>query len=130
MPKQAMPQDTMVFLTYRNYPVTLSLKRVPRYLRFVWRGNPGCSKNWDALDQLDDVAEGFETIVAAEITQQGTVHVDRVVNRRRVGQWFASAEYTAIDPQPSDETMRNLELWRTWCVERNENRKADECSKT
>lgn len=90
----------------------LSLKRTPLYLRFVVTG-----ENWktlDALDQLDDDAEPHETIIVAKAVRHGSVHVDRTVNGRRVGEWFTQVEYERIEPQPTDDEVRTVSAWQAW----------------
>lgn len=108
---------TIVHLDSPIFRGSLSLKRVPKYLRFCWRGNSGCAKNWDALDQIEDTPESYETCVAAVLQSRGTMHVDRTVKGRRVGEWHGTATYEVFDPQPSQEIMHDNAKWREWCME-------------
>lgn len=113
-----MPEKyTQVRFTHPLCRTSLSLKRTPRYLRFTFRGLASCSQNWDALDQLEDTPEEWEQLFAGKLTSRGTMHLDRVVNGRRVGEWHATAEYTPIDPQPTDDVMRDRAKWQRWCLE-------------
>ena len=88
--------------------VTLMLQRAPIYLRAV-RSSGG---DWDALDQLTDAPRANEQIVVYALDgEAGRMHV-----RARGGcQWYTTAEYRAVDPQPDDATVRDMASWRTWC---------------
>lgn len=105
---------TTVRLKSSLFRGSLSLKRTPIYLRFTCSGIASCSRNWDALDQLDDQAEPGERLFAGKLAHKGSLHLDRVVNGRKVGEWYGSADYELIEPQPSQETMRDNALWRSW----------------
>lgn len=95
----------------------LDLKRVPKYLRFVCAGLSSCSRSWDALDQLDDTPNRDEMIFVGKLANRGTVHLDRVVKGRRVGEWYGTATYDPVDQQPTEEIVRDNEKWRQWCME-------------
>lgn len=99
---------------------SLILKRQPKYLRFVCKGIATCSRNWDALDQLDDVAEEGEHIIAAEKTDSSSVHLDGYRNGKRFGEWRETATYTPIEEQPPQELLADNERWREWCMERDQ----------
>lgn len=107
--------NTVVFLTHQLFRTALSLKRTPKYLRFACKGLASCSRNWDALDQLDDEPEAGEQLIAARLKDRGTMHLDRVVKGRRVGEWHDTATYEPVEPQPGQEVMRDREQWRAWC---------------
>lgn len=92
----------------------LHLERAPIYLQFVVVGD-----DWDTLDALDqpeDRPRDGERIIAAKRGPIGTVHLDRTVNGRRVGEWLSHATYKIIDPQPADDILRDLEAWRAWAT--------------
>ena len=93
---------------------TLSLKRAPTYLRFVYF--EGDWSTLDALDQLDDEPQPGETIVVGRIEVRGRWHVDRIVNRKRVGEWYGDVRYQVVDPQPADDVVRDTAAWRAWCL--------------
>lgn len=116
--------ETIVRLLHPLFSGVLTLKRVPKYLRFTCGGLTGCSRSWDALDQLDDTPQPHERIFAAVRKGQGSVHLDRIVKGKRVGEWYTTADYELIDPQPSDETMRSTELWHAWCLDHAANQPA------
>lgn len=107
------------FPLFRN--ANLAVARAPLFLRFVTakRGQ----RTFDALDQLDDTVADDEVVFAAERKSTGSVHVDRTVNGKRVGEWYQTADYELIREQPTEATMRDNDLWRAWCVELLEQRK-------
>lgn len=105
---------TLNFPTFRG---SLSLRRAPKYLRFTCRGHSSCSRNWDALDQLDDEPEPGEELIAAVLKSRGSIHLDRVVKGRRVGEWHETAEYEPCAKQPSQKVMRDRKSWHEWCLE-------------
>ena len=87
--------------------VMLMLHRAPTYLRVV-RSREG---DWDALDQLDDVPQADEQIAVYALEgEAGGMHV-----RARGGcEWYTTAEYRAVDPQPEDATVRDTDAWRAF----------------
>lgn len=94
---------------------TLTLDRAPLFLRFT----QNAKGEWDALDQLDDVAEPGERIVVAQRHGEfGTIHVDRTVRGRRVGEWYRTADYRPVADPPSDAVARDNEQWKRWCLAR------------
>lgn len=107
---------TMVRLDCPAFGAPLQLARVPKYLRFVAKRGCGGRYEWDALDQLDDVPEADEEIVAAVLAHFGSVHLDRVVKGKRVGEWHRTADYEYCDEQPPDEVLRSTERWREWVL--------------
>ena len=88
-----MSDTTMVRLDHPLFRGSLSLHRIPKYLRFTYAGDgiAACSKPWDALDQPDDVPRTDEMLIAAVLKDRGTMHLDRTVNGRRVGTWGDAA---------------------------------------
>lgn len=111
-----MKGTTEVFFRHPLFRGSLSLKRTPKFLRFACAGIATCSRNWDALDQLDDEPREGETLMAGVLVDQSSVHLDRVVKGRRVGEWHSTATYELIEPQPDAATMRDNEKWRAWCM--------------
>lgn len=105
----------MTMVTLEGVNCHLSLQRTPKYLRFTLSGTAACSRNWDALDKLDDEPQPCEHIVAARLKHVGRVHIDLVRKGRRVGEWRKTAVYELVDEQPSEETMRSTEAWQSWC---------------
>ena len=113
-----MSKHTYVSLNYPLCCKQLLVERVPKYLRFVCKGIATCSRNWDALDQPDDTPEEGEFIIAAVLRDRGSLHIDKRVNGRRVGEWHATASYEPILPQPDQSLLRDNDKWRDWCMER------------
>lgn len=104
---------------YLNHPLcvgSLNLARQPKYLRFVCKQVSSCARKWDALDQLDDVAEEGEYIFAAKKTDSTSVHIDGVRDGRRFGEWHETATYTPIKDQPEQELLADNDRWREWCL--------------
>ena len=95
----------------------LRLARTPKYLRFVCSN---LASKWrdslDALDQLDDEPKE-EYILAAVIDRKGNIHVDGIENGCRFGRWELYVTYRLVEPQPSQELMRDREQWQAWCLE-------------
>ncbi len=91
----------------------LCIRRSPIFLRITQQG-----KKLDALDQLYDHADPGETLYAYKLlASEGTCHI----NRGRHGSgFFVMARYGFIEPQPSDEIMRDNEAWSKWCHEQPE----------
>lgn len=91
--------------------VYLTLQRAPIFLRLV----VDATGTVDALDQPDDSPKPDEKIYTfVRVGDFGTVHVDRTVEGRRVGEWYKSAEYTCHSEQPPDEVMRDTGRWQEW----------------
>lgn len=89
---------------------TLALGRAPKFLRAVFNEHEGI---WDALDQVDDTPEPGETLHAYRVCgKPGKVHI----RARHGGGFFALAEYRTC-LQPTQQIMRDTELWRAWCRE-------------
>jgi len=105
----------MDFPTFRG---PIMLERAPKFLRFICAGLLSSGK-WDALDQLDDVPKPDEQVFAARLHREGTVHIDRVVKRKKVGEWIKTADYRMIDDGPPEAVLRDNDAWRAWCIERN-----------
>ena len=111
-------RTTEVRLNHPLFRGILSLKRTPVYLRFVCKGITGCSRNWDALDQLDDKPEPGEFIIVGRLGKRGSMHLDRVVNGRRVGEWYQTADYDPVDDQPPQDVLSDNAKWREWAENR------------
>ncbi len=107
---------TIVRLRHPLCRATLSIRRVPIYLRFVVRGLASCSRNWDALDQLEDGPTVEEQVIAAVLVDRGSLHLDRIVNGRKVEEWHQTASYAPLDPQPPEEVLRDNPQWQAWCL--------------
>jgi hypothetical protein len=113
--------STMVTFVHGVARGTLCLKRfpLPRFLRFVFRNN-----DWgtlDALDQLDDMPQDSEYLIAAELdpTCSGSVHLDYIDKHgHRASQWSKTETYRTVCDQPLQEVMRSTVAWRSWCTER------------
>ena len=110
-------------LDYPTFKGALTLSRAPKFLRFTVAG-PLSKGSWDALDQLDDVAQPEEQVFAARLIRKGTVHIDRVVKRKRVGEWITTAEYKMLDDGPPESVLRDGDAWRAWCLQRDAEEKA------
>lgn len=110
------PMTFIVTLTYPAGPLgpPLYLARAPKFLRFVHRGEDW--KTLDALDQLDDVPEPGETVLAAKVVERGTIHIDHTVKGKRRADWFRSATYSWLHPDPPREVLYDTEKWREWCL--------------
>jgi hypothetical protein len=94
--------------------ITLALRRAPTFLRVV-RDAHGV---WDALDQLADApAEGDEVLAYQRCGEAGSIHIDGTDKRgRRVGTWFAFAQYKYAEPRPDRAVMVSTEAWRAWAT--------------
>lgn len=108
---------TVITLRFPTFKESLTVERVPQFLRFTVAG-PMSKGTWEALDQLDDVAKPDEQILAARLKSKGTIHIDRVVKKKKVGEWLESAEYVLVDDGPPEAVLRSNELWREWCMMR------------
>lgn len=94
--------------------LTLTLRRAPLYLRVVFNRK---TDEWDALDQLDDVALPHELPIVAyrRVGAAGACFLDWTEKGRRRGGRFTMATYEVVDPQPDDATARDTGAWRGWC---------------
>lgn len=104
---------TLVRLRHYSRGRTLHLDRTPKYLRFVARGS-----DWGTLDALDHPADRVragETVIPARLASMGTVHMDRRVNGRHLGEWHSTAEYEPCECCLTQEQLRDNVLWREWC---------------
>lgn len=115
-------------LDFPTFNGPLMVDRVPQFLRFTVAG-PMSKGTWDALDQLDDVAKPEEQILAARLKRKGTIHINRVVKKKKIGEWIESAEYVLIDDGPPEEYLRSNEKWRAWCVVRMAKERQDDETK-
>lgn len=114
-----MSTTEQLFFVRLNHPLfrgILSLRRVPKFLRFTCTGIASCARNWDALDQLDDEPELHEQLLAGVFKSSGKMHIDRTVGGRRVGEWRTTVEYDVVDPQPLAALMRDRQQWQEWCL--------------
>lgn len=94
----------------------LSLTRTPLFLRVCHDADA-----WDALDMLDDEPGDDETLYAyRRVGKPTSMHIDYTdkVTRRRAAKWLLAAEYRVVPDQPSAMTMRDSDLWRQWCTDR------------
>ena len=102
-------------VNFRDGPASgtiLQLQRTPVLLRAVQDENG----EWDALDQLDDVAKPTEKIVVYALLRQPTrAFVDGMRGGKRCGWQTSIAEYNVAPMQPDDATMRDNAKWREWC---------------
>jgi hypothetical protein len=110
----------MVFLdvpAIRGKMPALELRRTPMFLRFVMTGTDW--QTLDALDQLDDAPKPEERVLAAvKDGEDGCLHLDSRDNRgRRVGQWFKTATYRLIAPQPEQSVLRDAARWQAWVLQ-------------
>lgn len=112
-----MSNPTIVRLNHELFGGSISLRRTPLYLRFTVVGLHGPWPVWDALDQPGDQPNEGEIMIAGRLGLKGQVHVDRTVNGRHVGEWWASAIYDVCESQPSQELMGDWEQWQAWCHE-------------
>lgn len=112
-------KTTFVSLRYPLFSGQLSLHRVPKYLRFACTDVSGgrCARTWDALDQPDDEPRAGEYLFAGKLAHKGTLHLDKVVKGRRVGEWHDTASYELAEPQPEQSVMRDFEQWKEWCMD-------------
>lgn len=107
-----------VRLNLPGFANVLLLQRTPVFLRFTLDGKD----QWDALDQLDDEPRPDEQVVVAKLAGTTSLHIDRVVNRRRVGEWIKMLDYEPLAEQPPDEVVRDTVKWRAWCEAQMENK--------
>jgi hypothetical protein len=94
--------------------ITLGLRRAPLYLRVARMDDVDGKVTWDALDQLDDKVRPGETLYAYRKvpgSDQGVV----CIRRAKGGGCFHMAEYSVVEPQPDQDTMRHAGRWRRWC---------------
>lgn len=108
-------KSTTVRLRHPLFRTTLFLHRVPKYLRFVYTDTATCARKWDALDQLDDEPNDGEHLLAAILANRSAMHVSYTEKGRRRGEWWKTADYELVSPQPDEATMRDRDRWRDWC---------------
>lgn len=85
----------------------LALRRAPSLLRVV-KG----PREWDALDQLNDVPKRNERVYAYRL--KGKALPVRL-NARGCCGWYQLADYIYEADQPADAVMRDTVKWREWC---------------
>lgn len=87
---------------------TLMLRRAPIYLRAV-----DAAGKFDALDQLEDTPEPHETLSCYVLmSPPGRCHI--LHRDRKQSGWYVSADYKFVQPQPTDDQMRETSAWRDW----------------
>lgn len=94
---------------------TICLSRSPIFLRFVMVGTDW--ETLDALDQVTDTPRENERVLAAVKSDESTVHIDRVLNGRRCGEWRRMVTYELVKEQPSQELLRDSTQWQQWVQE-------------
>lgn len=88
---------------------TLKLHRAPYFLRVTLDGN-----QFDALDLLNDSPRLAEAIFVYRVSAvPGAIHLN--TGRKPGGGFYTLATYHLFERQPSDEVMRNSDLWEEWC---------------
>lgn len=95
----------------------LMLRRSPYFLRVTYNG-----KDYDALDQLADVAKPEETIYLYRITAlPGWCHIR--ASKPEASGTFSMGNYAYVSPQPDDAILRDNEAWRKWVAKQVEDTK-------
>ena len=116
--------STIVYLDTGGGRVSLTLKRAPKYLRFVMRGTDYATL--DALDQWDDQPRDGETVYAAVIAYSSDVHLScRDKDGRRYGRREKTATYELVPEQPDQETLRDTARWQAWAIAQHEMTQTD-----
>jgi hypothetical protein len=100
-----------------DFDVRLCLSRAPTFLRFVYTEDLLGQRKWDALDQLEDEPNEGEKLIAGVLAHRGSMHVSYTEKGRRKGDWWATADYDVVTPQPDEATMRDRDRWREWCMQ-------------
>lgn len=88
--------------------VNLMLRRAPYFLRVTFDG-----KDWDGLDQLSDSPRSDEKVYVYRINSFPTWCHVRASKPANSGV-FMHADYSLFEPQPPDETLRDVVAWRKW----------------
>lgn len=93
----------------------LTLARAPQFLRVTRDARTG---KFDALDQLaDEPLSSEEVWVYVSEGEAASVHIDyRDADGRRRGRTERLHEYRLCADQPDEETLRDTQKWRAWCV--------------
>lgn len=93
--------------------VTLSLRRAPIMLRVV---RNRISKQWDALDQLEDEPKQTEDVYLYMMHGEATrMHLCIRGKNKAAGGWYAMAEYKFVMMQPDESHLRTAAAWDAWC---------------
>ena len=93
---------------------TLQLDRMCIFLRFVVKGNDWTTL--DALNEVGDKATPGETIIPAKIDGNiGTMHIDRTVDGKHVGEWRQYASYLPVECPLTQEQLADYDQWAAWC---------------
>lgn len=105
----------MRFLDGPAAGVTLAIRRAPCMLRLVQTPEG----DWDALDQLDDVAHPTEKIVVYRWrAKPSAVHLNCGRGKNRsAGGFYPFGDYVFMPDQPGDAITRDNAAWEAWCVE-------------
>jgi hypothetical protein len=115
-----MSKAFMVRLNHELFGGSLQIRRVPQYLRFTVAGLRSPWPVWRALDQVGDMPDKDENVIAGRLAKQGIVHASRTIDGRHAGGWWPSAIYDVVESQPSQEMMSDWEQWQAWCYEQEE----------
>lgn len=90
----------------------LFLRRAPTYLRVVFNTD---TKEFDALDQLDDKPQWNEDLYAYRLVKnEGWIHICR---RPHGSGTFQRATYAYVQDQPPEAVMRSNAAWAKWATE-------------
>lgn len=108
-------------ITFKDGPAigqTLMCRHAPMWLRVV----QGPDGQWDALDKSIDMPRLSETIyLYRRVGDVGSLHVRMQRGRGgHSGGYFATAQYEFVEPQPEEEVMRGIRVWKMWLAERAE----------
>lgn len=96
-----------VFIDGPAADVVLYLRHAPDLLRVVHSEKRG----WDGLDEAGDRPHSDETITL--YARQGAASYMHV-RRRGGGGIYRSGRYVLVQPQPSEETLRDAAKWRAY----------------
>lgn len=109
----------------------LLLRRAPLFLRVVHDPNYAtaiCKKSrteWDALDMPGDAPRLGENVYAyRRVGAESRLHLK--MSRPRQSGWYMRATYRFVDPQPTDQEMRDQRQWENWCTRQLEAELQDE----
>jgi hypothetical protein len=88
---------------------TLMLKRAPVFLRVVEKGG-----KIDALDQLSDIPEPDENLMAYTLSERPAM---AFIDGTKCKGAYPIASYHLVPDQPVDAVMRDDKNWGKWCEE-------------
>lgn len=87
------------------------LQRSPVFLRVTEQAG-----EFDALDQIEDAPRPSERLYCyRRVGAPGRCHI--LHREKKKSGWYSVGTYELVDPQPSDEQMRDREAWRKWTRE-------------